>query len=112
MGNIKIITLSDGSIRYKATLIRDKKAYRATFETEEEARKWLKKTHRRWLDRKIQKKMIEDEQEQAIEQEEPKKDIVESYPLQMLVDTINYVMNEQLLLNSKVDRINDHLRAI
>jgi len=116
MGNIKIITLSDGTVRYKATIIRDGKGYRATFETEEEARKWLKKIHRKWKDNKVKAKLESKNEPDDIEEEinEPEKqtDIDKIDPIDMFTDIINYVLNEQLELKSRMNQIVNALHAI
>jgi len=116
MGNIKIITLSDGTQRYKATIVRDKKVYRATFETEEEARKWLRKIHRKWKDKKIQAKLDSQNETNDTEEETEKHekciDSDELDPLDMFIDIINYVINEQLELKSRMNQIVNALHAI
>ena len=116
MGNIKIITLKDGTSRYKATLIRDGKGYRATFETEEEARKWLIKTHRKWKDKKIQAKLDSQNETNDIKEESEKHekciDVDKINPFNMFTDIINYILNEQLELKERINEIVSIFHAI
>jgi len=59
MGSTKIITLNDGTVKYRQVVTRGGKAYGSTFDTIEEAKKWGEKIHKQWLANKIKKKMEE-----------------------------------------------------
>ena len=111
MGNVNIRVLNDGSVDYKATLIRDKQAYRATFKTEEEARKWLKKTHNKWKDSKVKETMGED----TIVTKEVSSILTEKgldERFDIFANSINYILQEQLELQHKVDKLFNLLRSI
>ena len=111
MGNVSIRVLNDDSVDYKATLIRDKQAYRATFKTEEEARKWIKKTHNKWKDSKV-KETIGD----SVNETDSESNIVTENRVDerfdLLANSINYVLQEQLELQHKVDKLFNLLRSI
>ena len=104
LGNVSIITLNDGSTRYKASISRDKKVYRATFDTEKEARKWLKKTHYKWLDNKIANKLKSSELSNLVNNED-RTFFLSSEDEETLEHRIDVLYLELKELSNKIERI-------
>lgn len=101
LGNVSIRTLNDGSRRYKASITREGKSIKSTFETEKEARKWLKHVHFGWLDNKIAKNLKINKQKD-LSYLDLYIDDIEKISLECRVDAL---FLEQKELKDKVNRI-------
>jgi len=111
MGSVCIRTLNDGGFSYRADMTRDKKTYRATFKTEEEARKWLKKIHNKCLENKVKDTMNDGNVKEKKEKDYTLNNEAGS-DFNVLIDSINYVLQEQLELQHKVDKLFNLFRSI